>query len=195
MSLWHFRSDPGGRATYPRNSPPLGLVCVLHHAVVGKHLGAQQLGRHLGHGQAMVGVSSKNLRRLVHEGRSRHGHLEAGMHVVHGAAGRSTNAVAVSRGCWCRGQTRGSTGGNFLAVDGIMINGMSLAVVVDVDSRKRSSSKECGPGEQKGRFWRDRKKAAAAANYSSMQCSRIRPQALRVPKMVWRGSSDMYYYY
>lgn len=54
--------------------------------MVPKHLADAEIGPELMHRHAMFGVAAKDLWRLVHQRRRRHGHLEAAVHVVHHAA-------------------------------------------------------------------------------------------------------------
>ena len=69
--------------------------------MVPKHLPDTEVGSELMHRQAVFGVTTKYLWRLVHEWRRRHGHLKAAVHVIHHAAKRSqaaTGAVEVMAG-------------------------------------------------------------------------------------------------
>lgn len=71
--------------THPCDPPPLCLVRIVKQAIgVSEHLGSE-LGRQVLHWQTIVCVGAKDLRRLVHERRMRHGgHLEATHMVIHG---------------------------------------------------------------------------------------------------------------
>lgn len=71
--------------THPCDSPPLCLICIVEQAIgVSEHLGCE-LWRQVLHWHTIIGVGTKDLRRLVHERRVRHGrHLEATHMVIHG---------------------------------------------------------------------------------------------------------------
>lgn len=71
--------------THPCDPPPLCLVCIVKQAIgVSEHLGSE-LRRQVLHWQTIVCVGAKDLRRLVHKRRMRHGgHLEATHMVIHG---------------------------------------------------------------------------------------------------------------
>jgi hypothetical protein len=82
--------------THPCDPPPLCLICIVEQAVgVSEHLGGKLRGQVL-HWQTVVGVGTKDLRRLVHERRMGHGrHLEATHMVIHGDVGAQYFLV-----CW-----------------------------------------------------------------------------------------------
>lgn len=117
--------------THPCDPPPLCLVCIVEQAIgVSEHLGGK-LGRQVLHWQTVIGVGTKDLRRLVHERRMRHGrHLEATHMVIHGDVGAQDSLV-----CW--------------GVDGPGLRlGLSLALGLGTEAGEQGAAFVRGQGQE-----------------------------------------------